>query len=218
MSSTIEIAKANELDRGDNNMTTIEDDVYEKENIGIRSSVSGKSITDDDSNDTSNDLRRNIPTVKISPDDLVISGINDNSQARSPVDRAMLKIAVGTASPSSLKENKTRREQQHGITGPLSPTVHLNLANLANNGRKKKKNQAAWSNKNNPVRRSKQEREEQRQEVYPHMLLRSSNPSDEEDNNKDIDDDDDVDENKTDKKDTLYSNTSQNLDLSLIHI
>ena len=67
MSSTIEIAKAKELDRGDNNMTTItkEDDVYEKENIGIRSSVSGKALTDDDSNDTSNDLRRNIPTVKI---------------------------------------------------------------------------------------------------------------------------------------------------------
>ena len=142
MSSTIEIAKANELDRGDNNMTTItskEDDVYEKENIGIRSSVSGKSITDDDSNDTSNDLRRNIPTVKISPDDLVITGINDNSQARSPVDRAMLKIAVGTASPSSLKENKKRRGEQYGITGPLSPAVHLNLTNLANNGRKKKK-------------------------------------------------------------------------------
>ncbi|OEU15956.1 hypothetical protein FRACYDRAFT_240653 [Fragilariopsis cylindrus CCMP1102] len=202
-------------------MTTItskEDDVYEKENIGIRSSVSGKALTDDDSNDTSNDLRRNIPPVKISPDDLVISGINDNSQARSPVDRAMLKIAVGTASPSSLKESKKSREQQHGITGPLSPTVHLNLANLANNGRKKKKNQAAWSNKNNPVRRSKQEREEQQQEllvgtIYPHsILLRTSNPSEEEDNNKDIDDDDDVDENKTDKKDTLYSNTSQNLD------
>jgi hypothetical protein len=142
MSSTIEIAKAKELDRGDNNMTTItkEDDVYEKENIGIRSSVSGKALTDDDSNDTSNDLRRNIPPVKISPDDLVISGINDSSQARSPVDRAMHKIAVGTASPSSLKEkNKKRREQHGSITGPLSPVVQLNLANLANNGRKKKK-------------------------------------------------------------------------------
>ena len=50
MSSTIEITKANELDRGDNNMTTItskEEDVYEKENIGIRSSVSGKALTDE---------------------------------------------------------------------------------------------------------------------------------------------------------------------------
>jgi hypothetical protein len=216
MSSTTEVAKANELDRGDNNMTTTskEDDVYEKENIGTRSSVSGKSLTEDVSNDTSSDLRRNIPTVKISPD-LVVAGIND-SKGRSPVDRAMLKIAAGTASPSSLKENNKRREQ-HGITGPLSP-VHLNLVNLANNGRKKKKNLAAWSNKT-PVRQSKQEREEQQKllvgTIYQHMLLRSSNPSDEEDNNKDIDDDVDidvdVDENKTDKKDTLYINTSQNL-------
>jgi hypothetical protein len=214
MSPSTEIAKANELDRGDDNMTTTskEDDFYEKENIGTRSSVSAKSLTEDDSNDTSSDLRRIIPTVKISPD-LVVAGIND-SKARSPVDRAMLKIAAGTASPSSLKENNKRREQ-HGIIGPLSP-VHLNLANLANNGRKKKKNLATWSNKN-PVRRSKQERKEQQQKllvgtINQHMLLRSSNPSDEKDNDKDIDDDDDVDENKTDRKYTLYINTSQNLD------
>jgi hypothetical protein len=206
MSSTTEVSKSNELDRGDNNMITSskeeEEDVYEKENVGgTRSSMSGKPLTEDDSNDRSSNLRRNIPTVKPS------------SKARSPVDRAMLKIAAaGTASsPSaSLKENK------HGIIGPLSP-VHLNLANLANNGRKKKhKNLAALSsNKMIPVRRSRQqEREEQQQQmvgtIYEHMLLRSSNPSDEEDNNIDIEDD--IDENKADKKDSLDIYTSQNSD------